>query len=677
MTTGRVMRNTILFLIMVLPAPALAADLVCSGRQAVNYVSSNTVQEFTIPTTNPPLSLRFSAEGADGGDAEAGNSNQCQSFGGNGAVATAVFEVGSDPGQLEPGGTLRFIIGQAGENADRNFNNGDAAGSGGGGSAVLYQPVGGGTWEILVSGGGGGGAYQDVNIGICSPQQDGIDGQLNECGADGVDINGVPAQGGCGGNAGENETSGGGGGGAFEGAGGSRGGIAGFDGGGSGGSGTHDGGWGFGGGGASAGSNSDRFTGGGGGYSGGGSGKRGSGGGGGSFINTVDFMAAGNATPGDNSPANGHGSYECIGANAECANAFFIQDSPGAGMPSAVGSVGDPNTADGASSCESPPLPDDWYAYTPGCDSQVTVRVDNSTAFNLAAFDGCGGNELDCDRGTFFPVPHLAEITWSASAGQTYLIRISHGGPLAQYFLFVSSAPLMPANDDVGSAQAMGLGETVRAQFCGATNDGMSACAPTERDVWFSYTSPTECDQIIELDSSVAASSFSVHPSPGGPEVQCQDNPWGVTIGPLEFPTMTWSQPADTTYYIRASSDSSDALTFAMTGLSLPTPPNDVTLEVVDPTNTALVWDELPCGQVYDAIRGDIASLQIPLDVVDLGAVICLEDDSFDITTAPDHGDSGQPALGQGFFYVVRVSGGSYGTGSAGFPRAPSAGACP
>jgi hypothetical protein len=140
---------------------------------------------------------------------------------------------------------------------------------------------------------------------------------------------------------------------------------------------------------------------------------------------------------------------------------------------------------------------------------------------------------------------------------------------------------------------------------------------------------------------------------------------------------MTWSQPADTTYYIRASSDSSDALTFAMTGLSLPTPPNDVTLEVVVPTNTFLIWDELPCGQVYDAIHGDIASLQIPLDTVDLGAVICLEDDSFDITTAPDHGDPAQPASGQGFFYLVRVSGGSYGTGSSGFPRVPSAGACP
>jgi hypothetical protein len=171
-------------------------------------------------------------------------------------------------------------------------------------------------------------------------------------------------------------------------------------------------------------------------------------------------------------------------------------------MPAAIGSIGIKTSAAGSSSCESPQLRDHWYAYTPACDGEVTVRVDNTMVFNLAVFDGCGGTELDCDLGTFIPV-HNAEITWTASAGQTYRIRVS--GPPALYVLFVSSVPLTPVNDDAGAAQAMGLGETVRAQFCGATNDGMSACAPTERDVWFSYTSPTP---------SAISSSSSMHRLP-------------------------------------------------------------------------------------------------------------------------------------------------------------------
>ena len=87
-------------LIMVHAAPAMAQpDLVCGGQQAVSYDSNNVVQEFTIPTVNPPQFLRLSAEGADGGDAEAGGNNQFNQSGGKGAIATALFAVGSDDGQ--------------------------------------------------------------------------------------------------------------------------------------------------------------------------------------------------------------------------------------------------------------------------------------------------------------------------------------------------------------------------------------------------------------------------------------------------------------------------------------------------------------------------------------------------------------------------------------------------
>ena len=80
----------------------------------------------------------------------------------------------------------------------------------------------------------------------------------------------------------------------------------------------------------------------------------------------------------------------------------------------------------------------------------------------------------------------------------------------------------------------------------------------------------------------------------------------------------------------------------------------------------------------YDVIRGNIGALQIVGGTqVSLGSVVCIENESTDTTTAPNHRDAAVPALGQGFFYLFRVSGGSYGTSSSGLPRVPGSGTCP
>jgi len=99
-------------------------------------------------------------------------------------------------------------------------------------------------------------------------------------------------------------------------------------------------------------------------------------------------------------------------------------------------------------------------------------------------------------------------------------------------------------------------------------------------------------------------------------------------------------------------------------------------LFVFDRTNTTLVWGTVLGQQTYDAIRGNLSSLHESAGQVTLGAVVCLENDSADTTTAPDHVDLGVPPLGQGFFYLVRFSG-SYGASSAGSVEVPTSGDCP
>ncbi|GAB4222802.1 MAG: hypothetical protein Kow0062_21520 [Acidobacteriota bacterium] len=110
----------------------------------------------------------------------------------------------------------------------------------------------------------------------------------------------------------------------------------------------------------------------------------------------------------------------------------------------------------------------------------------------------------------------------------------------------------------------------------------------------------------------------------------------------------------------------------------LRTPPR---IDVSKATPTLVSWT-VGSGPVrYDAIRGDVAELAGDAAGVDLGAVVCLEDDSPDADTRGFE-DPIAPAPGQAFFYLHRGSEGraagpgSWGRGSAGGGRTPSSGDC-
>lgn len=99
------------------------------------------------------------------------------------------------------------------------------------------------------------------------------------------------------------------------------------------------------------------------------------------------------------------------------------------------------------------------------------------------------------------------------------------------------------------------------------------------------------------------------------------------------------------------------------------------------PAPTRVSWD-FEAGPVrYDVVRGDVANLQLAGDVVDIGPVRCVENDSPDADTAGNDDDIG-PAPGQAFFYLVRGSlglahgPGSWGRGSSGAERIAGTGSC-
>ena len=283
-------------------AAAAAADELPGDSGTIGYSGSSArvgnPQDFEIPSVNPPLWIDLTCKGGDGGSATVRRiGNDCYEAGGRGAEVSARFLVGTTPGRLVPGGTLRFIVAGAGESA--NIANvagaGAASGGGGGGTAVLYRAPDAGPWETLIVAGGGSGAYQGMFSGACINNRAGNPGRivLDGCGEDGDGNLGGQGggSGGCDGEGGYNSPDAEGGAGAYSG-----GNEAvhehsntpsqGHPSGSNGGQFNRDGGYGYGGGGGG-----QEGGGGAGGYSGGGGGRsRNAGGGGGSFLNT-DYAA--------------------------------------------------------------------------------------------------------------------------------------------------------------------------------------------------------------------------------------------------------------------------------------------------------------------------------------------------------------------------------------------------
>ncbi|MEZ4772571.1 MAG: T9SS type A sorting domain-containing protein [Bacteroidia bacterium] len=275
-----------------LTAQALIAN---GGSHIINANGSNqyegSAQDYTIQSNITFNTLSFTLRGGDGGNAEAGTSggNPCISNGGEGSTTEAEFLIGNGPNELNPGGTIRFIVGKYGVSGNVGGTANIGSG-GGGGTAVLYRPNSSSNWTILAVAGGGGGAHQGNIFGSCIDGHDGKGGRNTENGGDGDGNN--AGTGGTNGNGGNGGSSGGGGGAFSDGGNISKGGGAGFPDGGAGNTYGTDGGWGFGGGGCGENTN-NKGGGGGGGYSGGGGGGAiNCGGGGGSYVNSTYALSS-------------------------------------------------------------------------------------------------------------------------------------------------------------------------------------------------------------------------------------------------------------------------------------------------------------------------------------------------------------------------------------------------
>ncbi len=92
-------------------------------------------------------------------------------------------------------------------------------------------------------------------------------------------------------------------------------------------------------------------------------------------------------------------------------------------------------------------------------------------------------------------------------------------------------------------------------------------------------------------------------------------------------------------------------------------------------STSALRWNFAGGSATFDLIRASHSSADPAPDPVDLGAVICVEENSFNLASG-DHPDTAVPAPGDAFLYLVRRQGGAYGIASDGRSRLPASGDC-
>jgi len=510
-------------------------------------------QDYQIPLTANGT-MAFTCKGGDGGDAilEASGSfgpfELCRKNGGKGAEVGATFNIGTGNGELAPGGTLRFIVGGAGQTGQKLLgflNIGSDFGGGGGGTAVLYRAPGNmgnscNDWVPLLVAGGGGGAHQGAGIAFCADGRNGSNASLSTSGTGGGGNNaGFAGSGGAGGGCGTTgpgtTVSGGGGGFAQSGQScGSFSGNAGCPSGSSGGNVARDGGYGYG-----SGGGADRGGGGGGGYSGGGGGSASwNGGGGGSYA--APFAVSPTFRISGNSRRNGLINW--------IATPVFVNDVCETAIPITEGVwEGCNNTATKSitgTGCERDN--DIWYSYTntQSCPLEVTVMADDSFEYallGLAVYEDCQGSLIACDLGAF------DTVSWVMEPGETnYIAGLGFSG--------VAGRTRITLQTRQSGADTLIAPTTVFGAASGSST-GLASCFGTldAPDDTFIYVNTKGIPEMVTASTCGTSTSLdtviSVSEACTGAQVVCASDTCG------DQTSVTWEARPDVRYVIRVAGE--------------------------------------------------------------------------------------------------------------------------
>jgi len=297
-----------------------------------------------------------------------------------------------------------------------------------------------------------------------------------------------------------------------------------------------------------------------------------------------------------------------------------------------------------------------WYKFVPPATQNYRFETCGSNADTvITIFDGCGGNVVECNdnyttgtaTGCSSTRSRIASV--ELTAGQPYYIAIgtAFGTSLSAssvYNLTIANAPTPAVNDNCSNATEAILGvnpfDTTEATVDGIAQLACSTTSHLSRDVWFTFTAPSDgtltastCPQGVAPPGSALMSNtvLSFHNGACGGELACNDNHSPVPSGcGSQLSTISnFAMAQGETVHIRVAGNSATALGAGQLSLSF-------------------VSDCPPCAADYDGNGG--------VDGGDLAAFFA--DFEAGEGCADVDGNGGVDGGDLGFFFQVFEAGG-------------------
>ncbi len=234
-----------------------------------------------------------------------------------------------------------------------------------------------------------------------------------------------------------------------------------------------------------------------------------------------------------------------------------------------------------------------WYSFTPTANALVRADMQGSsiseTILNIYQDTGSGIGGL-----SFLQCASYGNsVTFSVQAGVTYYFQAGSFNSVSGDLHLNLQEILRPANDDFGSAKAVGslpFSDSVDITNATAESGEPQYCYYSNKTVWYSFT-PT-ANALVKADMAGSAFSdtiFNVYQSSGS------------GFGGLSFMqcgyfgnSVTFNVQAGTTYYIQAGSIYGSSGNLQLNLQELPRPAND------DFTNAMIVSSPLPFDNTVD-----------------------------------------------------------------------------
>ncbi|HKB15197.1 MAG TPA: hypothetical protein VKF62_03985, partial [Planctomycetota bacterium] len=202
---------------------------------------------------------------------------------------------------------------------------------------------------------------------------------------------------------------------------------------------------------------------------------------------------------------------------------------------------------------------DVWFSYVSTCSATLIVSTCDTlggtttlTDTILSAYATCGGAEIACtDDSGCGPTGYLSTISFPATAGTTYRIRVASYSPSATgTFSITISCSGPPSNDNCAAAIPVVDGLNGPFDNTGATNSAAAAScgyggSPGYDDVWFSYTATCTGTVLVDTCDTNGGTTtlddtlLTAYATCGGAELSCSEDscallsaiPFAVTSG--------------------------------------------------------------------------------------------------------------------------------------------------